>query len=101
MRPSISIPRRAACIGELSVLRDDAFRVWEIHRTNSGYHYFVPRNALYRPAVSKQLHGAFCEPATHQSVRYLCTACQGSIVHCGAFFGDMLSSFSQVIQGRF
>lgn len=78
------MPRRVGGIGELSFLGVDAFRVKLIHR----------------PAVSQLLHGAVYEPATHQFVRDLCTAFQGSIVHAGTFFGNILPSSSQEVSGK-
>jgi FkbM family methyltransferase len=62
--------------------------------------YFTPEFALHRPAVQAILNKHLYEPETHNLVRRLFAGSNGSLVHAGAFFGDMLPSFSQSVQHR-
>ncbi len=59
--------------------------------------YFIPKYASHRPAVINFLQGKLYEPITHQFVKYFCSKFNGSIIHAGTFFGDMLPSFSKYV----
>lgn len=65
-----------------------------------GDRYFVPRYALRRPAAKALLAGTLYEPDTHRFVEGFCSAIDGSIVHAGTFFGDMIPKFSQYVSGH-
>lgn len=65
-----------------------------------GDKYFLPKYALHRQAVKAFLNGNLQEPDTHKMVKQICSKRQGSIIHAGAFFGDMLPSFSKFVQGK-
>lgn len=64
-----------------------------------GHQYFIPEYAKHRPAAKVMLHGHWHEPATHELVRAVLRSCPGSMIHAGAFFGDMLPSFSSAASG--
>ena len=64
------------------------------------FRYFVPEYASHRPAVRKVLKGRFYEPQTHFLVERFYEKVQGSMVHAGCFFGDMLPSFSSQVKGN-
>lgn len=66
-----------------------------------GKSYFLPRNALHRPACSAFLSGKYYEPQTHEYIRNLMIERPGNLIHAGTFFGDMIPSFSEVIGNRF
>jgi FkbM family methyltransferase len=57
--------------------------------------YYLPSFASNRPAVKAFLAKRQYEPATHCFVSQYLAIFPGSIVHAGAFFGDMLPSFSK------
>lgn len=61
--------------------------------------YYIPGYARHRPAVQCFLRGEFYEPRTHRFVSDLCAAEEGSMIHAGTFFGDMLPSFSRSVRG--
>lgn len=61
--------------------------------------YFLPRYALQRPAVKTMINGNLYEPMTHKLVEKISHMKLGSIVHAGAFYGDMLPSFSKKVNG--
>ncbi len=57
----------------------------------------VPANARHRPAVKRFLKGRYYEPFSHVSfTRILNYKGNASAVHAGAFFGDMLHTYSKV-----
>jgi FkbM family methyltransferase len=62
-------------------------------------YYFIPNYALHRPAVKSFINGYFHEPQTHKFINYFCSKYIGSIIHAGAFFGDMLPNFSKYVNG--
>lgn len=62
-------------------------------------HYFVPKYALHRVACREILSGRVYEPDTHHFVEAFCAKFEGSMVHAGTFFGDMLPNFSKFVQG--
>lgn len=61
--------------------------------------YFLPNFAMYRPAVKRMRRGQIHEPRTHALIGAIFTACDGSMVHGGAFFGEMIPSFSDAVDG--
>lgn len=80
---------------------DEGRYVIEFQRTEiDGSTYFVPNYALHRPAVRKVLDGRFYEPKTHRFVKEFFARVEGSLVHAGTFFGDMLPSFAKSVDGR-
>ena len=62
--------------------------------------YFVPQYSLDRPAAQAILQGSLYEPETHKFVRFVFDHHCGSMIHAGAFFGDMLPSFSSYVQKK-
>lgn len=62
--------------------------------------YFLPSFALHRPVARIVLGGSMAEPDTHKMVKLLSDKRPGSIIHAGAFFGDMLPNFSKFVQGK-
>lgn len=62
-------------------------------------HYFVPSYAEHRPAVIQILEEKLYEPETHRFVEFLFRKSSGSMIHAGAFFGDMLPNFSRIVDG--
>ncbi len=58
-------------------------------------HYFVPEYAQHRPAAQAILRHQYHEPKTHELIKHLTQSRKGEILHAGAFFGDMLPSFSR------
>lgn len=80
-------------------ISDETFRVEFVHLTLDGSQYFVPKYALHRPAVRNLLSGRLYEPQTHDFVRGLFQSFTGSMVHAGAFFGDMIPNFSKFVSG--
>lgn len=62
--------------------------------------YFIPSYALHRPVSRIVLGGSMAEPDTHKMVKILCEKRPGSIIHAGAFFGDMLPNFSKFVHGK-
>ena len=61
--------------------------------------FFVPDYAAHRPAAKAILNGRLYEPATHALVAAILQARPGNMIHAGAFFGDMLPSFSRACTG--
>lgn len=65
--------------------------------------YFVPKYSNYIPIkrgiLDKTLYGTLNEPMTHKFIANLFTHFKGSMVHAGAFCGDMLPSFSKSVNG--
>ena len=66
-----------------------------------GNNYFLPCNALHRPACSAFLSGKYYEPKTHEFIRNLMIKNPGNLIHAGSFFGDMIPSFSAVVGDGF
>lgn len=61
--------------------------------------YYVPDYARERPACQELLAGRLYEPDTHQLVCRVLVDRPGDMIHAGAFFGDMLPSFSRACPG--
>lgn len=57
--------------------------------------YFVPKYAEHRPASRAVLSGGVYEPATHDLIDRIMQQRPGSMIHAGAFFGDMLPTFAR------
>ncbi len=85
---------------EIEFLQDEKFEIEFIHLILTGDQYFVPKYASHRPAVKKLLTGTLYEPDTHEFVRDFCNSFNGSIVHAGTFFGDMIPAFSRSVSGK-
>ncbi len=82
---------------EITFINDDKFEIEFTHLVLDGNQYYVPKYASYRPAVKNLLNGTLYEPDTHDFVREFCKSFEGSIVHAGTFFGDMLPNFSKYV----
>jgi FkbM family methyltransferase len=61
--------------------------------------FFVPEYAAHKPVAKRILSGRLVVPRLHQLVRDVLAHRPGSMVHAGAFFGDMLTSFSRKTPG--
>lgn len=61
--------------------------------------YFVPNYAVHRPVARRTLDKTRVSPRLHSLVRAVMAHRPGSMVHAGAFFGDMLPSFSRKTPG--
>jgi FkbM family methyltransferase len=85
---------------DIEFLNDENFQIEFTNLTLSGNQYFVPKYALHRPAVNDLLNGSLYEPDTHNFVREFCESFNGSIVHAGTFFGDMIPNFSKSVSGK-
>ncbi|MEM6411835.1 MAG: FkbM family methyltransferase [Pseudomonadota bacterium] len=85
---------------DIEFMQDEKFGVEFTHLTLDGNQYFVPKYALHRPAVKNLLNGSLYEPDTHNFVREFCKSFNGSMVHAGTFFGDMIPSFSKSASGN-
>lgn len=59
--------------------------------------YFIPDYAKHRPASKNMISGKLYEPFTHKLVKSFFKNFEGSMVHAGTFFGDMLPNFSQYV----
>jgi len=80
-----------------------AHRVFGIETTVvrfDGSIYYVPNYAAHRPVARKILNKRYVEPGLHHLVRKIMTRRPGSMISAGAFFGDMLPSFSRKTPGR-
>lgn len=71
------------------------WRVGHIKVTLGGDTFFVPRYALHRPAAKANLAGKIFEPETHRLIAHIYAITRGDMVHAGAYYGDMLPSFSR------
>jgi len=61
--------------------------------------YFVPNYAAHRPVAQNILNKHYEAPGLHRLVQQVMTAKPGSMISAGAFFGDMLPSFSRKTPG--
>lgn len=61
--------------------------------------FFVPDYAAHKPVAKKVLRRRRVTPPLHDLVAEVMALRSGSIVHAGAFFGDMLPSFSRMTAG--
>ena len=61
--------------------------------------YFVPKYALHRPVAGKILRKEYAAAPLHALVERVMEWRPGSMLHAGAFFGDMLPSFSRKTPG--
>ena len=66
----------------------------------NGSTFFVPEYASHRPAVKAFLKGLPIEPKTYRFVEKFFQQVNGSMVHAGTFFGDMLPHFSKSVNGQ-
>jgi FkbM family methyltransferase len=62
-----------------------------------GKHYCFPAFAIKRPVVKAMKNGKLFEPETHQFVKKVFNSFSGSMIHAGAFFGDMIPNFSAYV----
>lgn len=60
-----------------------------------GATYFVPAYVTNRPPGRALLSRRYIEPPLHDMVRKVFRTYQGSMIHAGTYFGDMLPSFSR------
>lgn len=99
--PKASNPKGAGRVQhDIEFIRDETFGVEFTHLTLDENQYFVPKYALHRPAVKSLLNGNLHEPDTHDFVREFCKSFNGSMVHAGTFFGDMVPNFSKSVSGK-
>ncbi|MCW2795336.1 FkbM family methyltransferase [Nocardioides sp.] len=61
--------------------------------------FFVPDYAAHKPVAKKVLRKRRVTPPLHDLVAEVMALRSGSMVHAGAFFGDMLPSFSRKTDG--
>ena len=61
--------------------------------------YYVPASSAHRPVAQKILHKHQVETRLHTLVEMVMDRRPGSMIHAGAFFGDMLPSFSSKTTG--
>ena len=54
---------------------------------------------LHRPAVSQLLSGTLYEPDTHAFVEDFFSDLDGSMIHAGTFYGDMIPTFAKAVAG--
>jgi len=80
---------------------DDAFEVpfrrVKLSHERLGYatEVCIPFRALHRPALRHNLEGQYYEPLSHLNFkRILDRKGNGSVIHAGAFYGDMLHTLS-------
>jgi len=59
--------------------------------------FFLPYPSLHRPTCESMLGGELYEPATHEFIHRYLHHRPGNIIHAGAYFGDMLPSFSKAV----
>jgi FkbM family methyltransferase len=85
--------------GGVRFLAEDAHRIPYLSIELDGDRYFVPGYATHRPAARSIVEGRRYEPWTHHLVHEFCSRHDGSIIHAGTFFGDMLPSFSRSVRG--
>lgn len=96
----IANPKSDECFEhDIEFVKDERFEIEFIHQILDGKEYFIPKYALHRPAVIDLLNGYLFEPDTHYFVKEFCKTFSGSVVHAGAFFGDMLPHFSKYVDG--
>jgi FkbM family methyltransferase len=76
-------------------VKDATFELAFETKDFDGARYFVPEYARHRPACRCILRSEHYEPKTHEFISELMKAAPGNIVHAGAFFGDMIPSFSR------
>lgn len=85
---------------EISSQNDDDFNIQFSHVVLDGSHYFAPKYALHRPAVSMLLKGTLYEPDTHEFVKSFFSSYGGSMIHAGTFYGDMIPNFARAVSGK-
>jgi len=79
----------------------ESFYKLPFRRVNiDGYSYFVPLYAVHRPAAQCVLAGDIYEPLTHSLIKHVFEKEDGSLVHAGTFFGDMLPAFSSAVKSN-
>lgn len=93
--------RKLAPRGTSSGFRDceGDYRIRYREKVVGGSTYFLPLFALHRPAVKRILADHLYEPQTHDLINAIFAQNKGSMIHAGAFFGDMLPSFSAAVDG--
>lgn len=84
---------------KISFINDDTYSVEFTQVVLKGSTFFVPKYSTHRPAVKAFLKGSPIEPKTYIFVEEFFNKTKGSMVHAGTFFGDMLPSFSQSVNG--
>jgi FkbM family methyltransferase len=80
-------------------LSDESYQVRFIRVSVGSEAYLVPSYAMHRPACRAIVSGHYYEPRTHELVKALLEDRAGDMIHAGAFFGDMLPSFSRKCPG--
>lgn len=81
-------------------IQEERFEVEFSRLTLDDNTFFVPKYAIHRPAVRNLFDGKLYEPKTHEFVKDFCSEFEGSIVHAGTFFGDMIPNFSKYVSGN-
>lgn len=64
-----------------------------------GHVYFIPEYAVNRPAAAVMLNGYRYELNTHKFVTDVLRETKMSMIHGGAFFGDMIPHFAEHCKG--
>ena len=79
---------------------DSEFHIDYIKQELNDAFYFIPKYGQHRIACRQILSGELYEPRTHEFVSFFCSQFNGSMIHAGTFFGDMLPNFSKFVQGN-
>lgn len=82
---------------KIDLIENDEFKLKFLRKEIDGSEYILPEYAMHRPAVKVFLDNKLHEPDTHEFIKYICDNNEGSIVHAGTFFGDMLPNFSKFV----
>ena len=78
---------------------DTDFKIKFMKAKLDSHYYFIPLYAEHRPAIQDILSGRRYEHATHSFFSKIFESREGSMIHAGTFFGDMLPDFSNKING--
>ncbi len=84
---------------KISFIKDEKYSVEFTQVVLNGSTFFVPKYAAHRPAIKAFLKGTPIEPKTYVFVKEFFKQIDGSMIHAGTFFGDMLPSFSESVNG--
>lgn len=98
--PYASMRRRAArtvLLARYSTRRIDGIPAAVVRFDGSVY--YVPKFAADRPVARKILRRRYVEPRLHALIELVMQRRPGSVIHAGAFFGDMLPSFASKTTG--
>lgn len=91
--------RRARRRRSTGTMPDPLFGIRTTEVRFDGAVYFVPEYAQHRGVSRKIMRKQYEAPRLHDVVKTVMARSGGSMVHAGAFFGDMLPSFSRKTPG--